>query len=103
MKLLLLLSFALAAIDDEPPIRAGTMIEVHDWEKRSGTFEIVMPEFSAQGPNYATLRALIKAVPSLNTARVKSKPESIVGNTYKLDAELKLEPVLKTEAKRQGK
>ena len=96
-------SLAFAAIDDEPPIRAGTLIEIQAWDARSRTYDITMPAFSAQGPNYATLPALIKAVPSLNTNRIKANPDSIVGMTYKLDAPLALEPVLKTEAKRKGK
>lgn len=96
-------SLALAAVDDEPPIRAGAMIEIHDWDARSRTFEIIMTAYPAQGPNYATLPSLIKAVPALNNSRTKSKPESLVGMSYKLDEELKLESVIKTEAKRNAK
>lgn len=103
LSLCLTASVAFAAIDDEPPIRAGAMIEVEAWNAKSQTYDIVMTKYSAQGPNYAKVASLLKAVTSLNASRVRAKPESIVGLSFKLDADLALESVAKTEAQRASK
>lgn len=106
MKMLLpiLLSFsALAAVTDEPPIPKGQMVRIKDFDRASQTFEVVMIDYSAQGPNFALLKDLCKAIQSLDCAKAKRKPEAIVNNEYHLDETLALQSVVKTLAKRKGK
>jgi hypothetical protein len=94
---------ALAAVDDEPPIRAGAMISVQAWDAKSKTYDIELTEYPAQGPNYATLKDLAAAVKTVDSARAKRNPASLVGMAYKLDADLKLQSVMKIDAIRAGK
>ncbi|MBX3022874.1 MAG: hypothetical protein KF799_14460 [Bdellovibrionales bacterium] len=101
--LFVLAPLAGAAVDDEPPIKGGTAIQVRAWDPRSQTYDIVMPQFEAQGPNYATLADLAKAVTSLDLKRVKANPKTIVGMEYVLDKELRLQSVLKVQAAQKKK
>lgn len=103
--LLLMLTFALpawAAVTDEPPIKKGTQIQVQHWDAISKTYDIVMPQYEAQGPNYATLADLLAAVPGIDKVRVQKKPDTIVGMEYTLDNELKLQSVMRIENLREA-
>lgn len=103
--LFLVLSFVFSAnaeITDEPPIKKGTPIQVRAWDPLTKTYDIVMPQYEAQGPNYATLPDLIAAVPGIDSQRIQKKPELLVGNEYTLDNQLKLQSVLKIEDLREA-
>ncbi len=90
---------AFAQDDFESPIPRGTLIEVERYDSQSHTYDIVMVEEEAQGPNYATVEDLVRAVKALTKLKLATQPKSIVGQKYVLDSDLQLQPVLKTEAK----
>lgn len=107
MRILLFLIFtfvfsASAAVTDEPPIAKGTQIQVHSWNTVTKTFDIVMTEYPAQGPNYATVADLLAAIPGIDKQRTQRKPELLVGNEYTLDKQLNLQSVVKIEKLREA-
>lgn len=90
--------FAKPVDEGEPPIKKGTMIQVQSYNEKSKTYDIVMPKYEAQGPNYATVADLVKALPSVDAKRVVANPRTIVGMEYVLDNDLKLQDTAKVEA-----
>lgn len=93
---------ASAAVTDEPPIAKGTQVQVHAWDPVTKTFDIVMTEYEAQGPNYATVADLLAAIPGIDKKRAQRKPELLVGNEYTLDNQLNLQPVMKINKLREA-
>lgn len=94
-------SISWAAVDDVPPILKGRKISVRAWEPHSKTYDVEDSEFSAQGPNYATVKDLAKAVKALDRRKLQRQPDSVVGNEYVLDEDLQLQSVVKTDAIRE--
>lgn len=95
-------AWAKPSIEDEPPIKKGTQVQVEAWNEKSRTYDIVMPQFEAQGPNYAAVEDMLAAISSLDRARVTANPRVLVGNEYVLDNDLKLQPGGRVEALRRG-
>lgn len=96
---LLALAAGAAEYPPEPPIAKGTAIQIESYDKKTKTYSIVMPEYEAQGPNYATLKDLLAAVPTIDAKRVTAKPEIIVGMEYVTDNVLKLQSSLEVDIK----
>lgn len=88
-------------VDAEPPIGKDSMISIRAWDPITQTFEITKSKYEGQGPNYATIPDLLIAIKTLDKHKVKQSPKSIVGNVYKLDSDLRLQSVVKIEAKRR--
>lgn len=89
-------SLALAKEVSPPPISAGQVIDIKDWDIKSATFEVIDTKYEAQGPNFVTVEDLAASVTTLDLKKLKKDPSKIVGNQYKLDKELPLQPLLKT-------
>lgn len=72
----------------ELPFMKGVMVEIKSYDADTQTFEVASPEFTGEGESYVTPEGLKKGLHSLDLSRIKSDPQSIVGNQYKTDAEI---------------
>lgn len=85
-------SYAMAELPSvmEPPIKAGTMISVDKYEPKSKTYQVTITKEPSVGPNVAMPGDLVDAISTLDSEKLSERPESVVGNTYSLDKELRL-------------
>lgn len=70
------------------PLKSGSMITIKSYDDKTRTFQIEATNFPGEGPSDITPEGLAKAVKATKLDRLKSNPNSIVGNEFKLDAEL---------------
>jgi hypothetical protein len=76
--------------EQDPPLSAGAMVSVRSYDAATRTFHLIITDEPAVGPNVATPEDLAAAVSTLKLETLKSRPQSIVGNEYQLDKELRL-------------
>lgn len=74
----------------EPPIMAGAMISIESFDPKLETFSIIIIGEEGVGPNIAMPGDLADAVTTIDRKELEAHPERVVGNSYKLDKDLRL-------------
>lgn len=73
-----------------PYYAAGERVQILDYAADTDTYEIRWVKYPGQGPFYARLNDVAKAVSSLKAADLRARPESIFEEEVDLTADLPL-------------
>ena len=86
----LLIPWPPAVIAAEAPLAARTVVTVLSYEKKTNTYKITPTKTPGEGDGTVTAEALANAIDTLELAKIKQDPLSLVGKTYTCTKPLEL-------------